>query len=900
MQGQKLKTAGLAHDLYGITALMVISWFAVATDARAQTANTWTGGGTDANWGTSANWNNGVPTTSGVWALIFSGATRTNNTDNIGGASDTVTVSSLAFSNSTTLFTLGRADSRTLTLTDGATVSTVSGGSSGVKDIINIPLALGGSATFNTAGHDLQLGGVVSGGTLIKTGSTVLYFNATPTTSNFVVNAGQFYPAGCPISGTVTFNGGTTFVGGNGNQPLTFSFLQGATVRPYTGATTIFTSPTFNRPTNAAANVTVNLTTATGTNPTEIQGTIQDNLAAKTVSLANNSSGGRWKLSGSNTHSGATTLTAGTLILANQNAAQNSTVTMSGGINVFDSSVSGNAFTFGGLAATSSGAGYDIALTNSAGNAVALTVGGNNADTTYAGVLSGGGSLAKTGAGTLILSGGNSFSGATTVKNGVVQYNSSGAVGGTSGITVSNGAAVAFNYAAIQSSVDKISSGSSGAVAVTSSSAAENVDLSASALAGVYLGAAGSVTYTGTLTKNGSTVRLGGGSGTLTLAGANVGLNNNDATALSIGGNVVLTGANNFTGGTTVNAGTLKMGNPAALGASNSTVSVASGAALDVNGQVMTAANPYVLTLNGSGVSGGGALRNSSSTAAAYCGNVTLAGDSTIRAAGGSLGLNNDITGSYVLTMDASQSIIISGTVNVGGVIKTGGASAEFSKQNVVGTLGPIQIKNGYLILRGTVGAGPITLGDTTGANNTILQLATGVMISTPITVAGGNTGIATIDNYSNWSPVLSGTLTLNKSVTLRNTSSSGANWTVSGPIVGSGGLTILNSGGNLASSITLSGTNTYSGVTVVTNSTLKLTHAQCMPTNTTVYLYTGATNNLAFTGTSTIRMLYVDGVLQEARRVYGAHNRSPVLSGSGYYYTTEGTPPHGTMVSFF
>ena len=73
-------------------------------------------------------------------------------------------------------------------------------------------------------------------------------------------------------------------------------------------------------------------------------------------------------LSGANTYTGTTTVNGGTLDLQNQNAVQNSTLTMSGGSLVFDSSVGGNAFNFGGLAASTSGAGYDIALQNNAGS----------------------------------------------------------------------------------------------------------------------------------------------------------------------------------------------------------------------------------------------------------------------------------------------------------------------------------------------------------------------------------------------------------------------------------------------------------------------------------------------------------------------------------------------------
>ena len=71
--------------------------------------------------------------------------------------------------------------------------------------------------------------------------------------------------------------------------------------------------------------------------------------------------------------------------------------------------------TFGALAGSG-----NIALADGAGAAVALTVGGNNAGTTYSGVLSGSGSLTKNGGGTLTLSGANAYLGDTTVNSGVL------------------------------------------------------------------------------------------------------------------------------------------------------------------------------------------------------------------------------------------------------------------------------------------------------------------------------------------------------------------------------------------------------------------------------------------------------------------------------------------------
>ena len=144
-------------------------------------------------------------------------------------------------------------------------------------------------------------------------------------------------------------------------------------------------------------------------------------------------------LSGANTFNGSTTINAGTLALANQNAIQNSTLVMTGGGNVsFSSAEVANAFTLGGLSGASAGSGYNIALTNNASTAVALSVGNNNASTTYAGVLSGAGSLTKTGSGTLTLSGANTYNGTTTVNAGSLVVN--GTLGASSTVTVANGA----------------------------------------------------------------------------------------------------------------------------------------------------------------------------------------------------------------------------------------------------------------------------------------------------------------------------------------------------------------------------------------------------------------------------------------------------------------------------
>lgn len=131
--------------------------------------------------------------------------------------------------------------------------------------------------------------------------------------------------------------------------------------------------------------------------------------------LSGGNLGGTIALGGVNTYEGDTIINAGTLRLDNQFALQKSTLSGSVGSVVLNSTVAANAFTFGGLQGA-----RNLALQNSSAVAIALTVGANNSTTSYSGILSGAGSLIKTGTGTLTLSGVNTYAGSTSVQDGTL------------------------------------------------------------------------------------------------------------------------------------------------------------------------------------------------------------------------------------------------------------------------------------------------------------------------------------------------------------------------------------------------------------------------------------------------------------------------------------------------
>jgi autotransporter-associated beta strand protein len=524
------------------------------------------------------------------------------------------------------------------------------------------------------------------------------------------------------------------------------------------------------------------------------------------------------------------------------------------------------------------------------------------------------GTLSKDGAGTLILTGANTFTGATSISAGILNIRHSNALGTTAGnTTVSSGTALELQ----------------GDISV----GAEALTLSGTGVsnAGALRNISGANTYGGLLSL-GAASRINSDAGNLTLSnagtitGATFGLTVGGAGNTTINsiigttsgtlskdgaGTLILTGANTFTGATSISAGILNIRHSNALGTTAGNTTVSSGTALELQGDISVGAE--ALTLSGTGVSNAGALRNISG-ANTYGGLLSLGAASRINSDAGTLTLSNagTITGatfgltvggagnttinsiigttSGTLSKDGSGTLILTGantysggtTVNAGalnvtsaGSLASGsaftlGASATANLANADQTLGAVSNANGASnALNFSAATGTVTLASLSGAgytrfgsnavvtggisSGTVIAVGTltaevtgGTVLAGAFTTgtisSGSNTisgsanittlsgGVTTVDGVATIGTMSAGTANLN-GATSSITTLSGGNITLgsSTALSVSGGSSsgVISGGGSLiktgARALQLLGINNYTGGTTLSEGTLSV-----------------------------------------------------------------------------
>ncbi|MFC3712995.1 autotransporter-associated beta strand repeat-containing protein [Sphingoaurantiacus capsulatus] len=437
-------------------------------------------------------------------------------------------------------------------------------------------------------------------------------------------------------------------------------------------------------------------------------------------------------------------------------------------------------------------------LTGSIANAGILAFDGADRRT-IAGAITGSGSLVKAGSGATILTANNNYEGGTTIAAGSLQIGAGGTSGAITGNVVNNGA-LAFNRADAVTFAGAIS----GSGSLTHAG-------------GGTLTLAGANSYSGGTTIGGGTLHVTGAltgnvvnGGTLTFdraeAAAFGGVISGSGSLVKTGaGTLTLSAANSYADGTTVQTGTLLLGNDRAAGLGRiileggTTLGYANGitvandllingeAHLDVANGVATQAG----AITGTGryvLSGAGRLMitgdNSSFTGPVTISGVNLDLESSNALGAGDVEVAESATLTYGDGLEVANNVSLGATATLAAVVDEGRAAVQSGA--ITGDGAVAKTGTGTMILTGDnsyTGGTTITGG--------VLQ------------VGNGGTSGAISGNVDN-----SGTLAFNRTDTL----------VFSGSISGSGGI-VQASGGTLV----LTGANSFSGGTTISSGTLAL-----------------------------------------------------------------------------
>ncbi len=466
----------------------------------------------------------------------------------------------------------------------------------------DISIASGATATFDTNGNNMTIGGIVngSGGNLAKVGNGILTLNgnnsysgttsistgtlqlgntnALGNTSGTTVSSGAVLDLnGQAVANTAALTVDGTGIGATGaiiNSSGTASF--GGQIDA-AGTHSFSVGGTNNFSLNGEIGPGNNTLTKVGSNTVTLGGTA-DNVNLSIV--ANNGTLILGKTSSGTVHALGSGLTIG-----------GATVQLggSGGDQIFDNSfVTINSGTFdlnGNSEAIDALSGSGGSITNTAGSTTStLTVGANNGSGTYNGTIVNGASntgivaITKNGSGSLVLTGINTYTGETDINAGTLDISGGSSTTSTvfvgNGLTTGTAATLLLTATAPFTFTPTISvnpgNGSNRTIGGTNTSGVNTYSgmIEMNGLLGenrsVYLNAAvgGEVDFTNTISGSNST--------------QNVTINSSGT-----GGTVRLAGNNTYTGTTTVNGGTLLVD-----GTITSDTTVNSGGALGGNGTI--------------------------------------------------------------------------------------------------------------------------------------------------------------------------------------------------------------------------------------------------------------------------------------------------------------------------
>jgi len=595
--------------------------------------------------------------------------------------------------------------------------------------------------------------------------------------------------------------------------------------------------------------------------------TINNNLTAYTFSGAGQISGatsllksgmGTLTISNTNSYTGGTVISAGTITVSTTNA-----LSTSGTITLGDGNTGGNnvallvnesgtgALNFGRPVIVSSSGSATATVGRTGAGAGLVTISSSmalNRNTTFQSSSSGTLSLTGvfSGSGNAIFTGGGVTSVTATSGTSAASWTGSVSVTGSSVViasgTVSNLSAMSNNRNMSVAAGSGIGfAGTTGTYTLATLSGAGNVGTSGTASANIAVGGTSSLSS-----------EFDGVIGGTTIDGNTLGTAVNLAKTGS--GTFTMTGNNTYTGTTTISAGSLALTGAGSIGNSKSIV-ITSGAVLNVSGL-----SSGTFTLGSSQTLTAG---RTSAPAFDIVGNLATSGTMNIAGSGtaGTLSVNGNLTlsGGKLLYDFASTSagtsdqILVVGSLSLSGTTTIapnllGGSLASGTYTLISGTGGITSGSASNLVWGGTLNRQSVTFNTTTTPGSITMTVAGAAANLIWTGTNGNNWDVQTTTNWNN-----SGTADkffAGDNVTFNDTSSNG-NVTISGSLQpGSlivnnnftaytfsgtgqiGGQTgLLKSG---AGTLTISNTNSYTGGTIISAGTIAIGNGSALSTGTT------------------------------------------------------------------
>ena len=632
-------------------------------------------------------------------------------------------------------------------------------------------VALGaGTLTVGQGDVSSNFAGATSGtGSLIKVGTGLLTLTGANTHSGgTTVSSGQLQVGDGGTSGSLAGNvelASSTTLTFNRSGTLTFGGVisGGGTVTMLGGGTTILTAD--NTYTNGTEIYSGTLQLGNGGTTGSVLGSISNyngTLAVNrsdTYELANGISGnggfsqngtGKTILTGLNSFLGGIAVNAGTLGIRNASSlgggsnaidvAANATLEIDGGISINTRTLRLNGIGANGKGAlhTISGASSATARAALSGTALVLTeadadfmffggVDGNGHRLTVNGGgrtgiwgLSGSGTgLVKTGSGRLLMRGPSTYTGGTYIDGGILEVEGSGGLG-TGTVSFGGAATLHGANAWLENDFD--------------------LDATATLDTDTYLLLNGAISGAGSLVKSGT-------------------------------GELTLNGVNSYTGGTTISAGKLVLGNgaPATLG---------SGTVINNAMLVLNRGGDFTL---GNSFSGTGTLEKRGDGTATLSGANTMSGTTTLL--GGTLQIGDGTSGGGIgsssivaqsgttLAFNRSNQVTFSGVLSGdGGLAQKGSGTTVLSGENShAGTTkitgGTLQVGDGAT--SGKLGSGNVENAGTLSFNRSdIVTVANAISGTGTFEQAGSGTTILTgTSSYTGATKVSAGKLVVNGSI---------------------------------------------------------------------------------------------------------------------------------------